>query len=173
MKIAICGKMCSGKSTLAKYIMDSYPGYQKYSFAQKVKELCSELFDMKGKDRPLLINFANKLREIDEKVWINQLLKQTTGKTNCIIDDVRYQNEIDALIEDDWIIIQLNVPIEIQRNRIMELYRDNYKEHFKSMNHISERNKYVFPEGYPQLVLDTSENKYHKNIKDIILFMNK
>ena len=49
MKIAICGKMCYGKSTLANYIMSNYPGYQKYSFCTKVKELCKELFNMKGK----------------------------------------------------------------------------------------------------------------------------
>ena len=173
MKIAICGKMCSGKSTLANYIMSSYPGYQKYSFAQKVKELCSELFDMKGKDRVLLINFANKMRDIDGKVWVNQVLKQTAGKENCIIDDVRYQNEVDALIEDGWSFIQLNVPNETQQKRIMELYPDNYQEHIQSMNHISERNEFVFPEGYPQLVLDTSESNYHKNIQEVILFMNQ
>ena len=43
MRIAICGKMCSGKSTIADYIMRSQPGYQKYSFAQKVKEFCLTL----------------------------------------------------------------------------------------------------------------------------------
>ena len=80
MKIAICGKMCSGKTTLANYIMRTYPGYQKYAFADKVKELCIELFQMKGKDRSLLINFANKMREIDSNVWINQVLKETRGK---------------------------------------------------------------------------------------------
>lgn len=173
MKIAICGKMCSGKSTLANYIMSSYPGYQKYSFAQKVKELCVELFDMEGKDRLLLINFANKMREIDGKVWVNQVLKQTAGKENCIIDDVRYQNEVDALIEDGWSFIQLNVPNELQKKRIMELYPDNYQEHIQSMNHISEKNEFVFPEGYPQLVLDTSETNYHKNIQEVNLFMNQ
>ena len=173
MKIAICGKMCSGKSTLANYIMSSYPGYQKYSFAQKVKELCVELFDMEGKDRVLLINFANKMRDIDGKVWVNHVLKQTESKEKCIIDDVRYQNEVDALIEDGWSFIQLNVPNETQQKRIMELYPDNYQEHIQSMNHISERNEFVFPEGYPQLVLDTSESNYHKNIQEVILFMNQ
>ena len=173
MKIAICGKMCSGKSTLANYIMSSYPGYQKYSFAQKVKELCVELFDMEGKDRVLLINFANKMRDIDGKVWVNHVLKQTESKEKCIIDDVRYQNEVDALIEDGWSFIQLNVPNELQKKRIMELYPDNYQEHIQSMNHISERNEFVFPEGYPQLVLDTSESNYHKNIQEVILFMNQ
>ena len=173
MKIAICGKMCSGKSTLANYIMSSYPGYQKYSFAQKVKELCVELFDMEGKDRLLLINFANKMREIDGKVWVNHVLKQTESKEKCIIDDVRYQNEVDALIEDGWSFIQLNVPNELQKKRIMELYPDNYQEHIQSMNHISERNEFVIPEGYPRLVLDTSESNYHKNIQEVNLFMKK
>ena len=51
MKIAICGKMCYGKTTLANYIMRTFPGYRKYSFAEKVKELCVDLFDMKKKDR--------------------------------------------------------------------------------------------------------------------------
>ena len=55
MKIAICGKMCSGKSTLANYIMRSFPGYQKYSFVEKVKELCVDLFNMKKK-RQIIIN---------------------------------------------------------------------------------------------------------------------
>jgi len=173
MKIAICGKMCSGKSTLANYIMSSYPGYQKYSFAQKVKELCVELFDMEGKDRVLLINFANKMRDIDGKVWVNHVLKQTESKEKCIIDDVRYQNEVDALIEDGWSFIQLNVPNELQKKRIMELYPDNYQEHIQSMNHISERNEFVIPEGYPRLVLDTSESNYHKNIQEVNLFMKK
>jgi adenylate kinase family enzyme len=173
MKIAICGKMCSGKSTLANYIMSSYPGYQKYSFAQKVKELCSELFAMEGKDRVLLINFANKMRDIDGNVWVNQVLKQTEGKDNCIIDDVRYQNEVDALIEDGWSFIQLNVPNELQKKRIMELYPDNYQDHLNSMNHMSERNEFIFPESYPQLVLDTRESNYHKNINEVNSFMNQ
>ena len=106
MKIAICGKMCSGKSTLANHIMRTFPGYQKYSFAKRVKELCVELFDMKGKDRELLIKFANSMREIDPNVWIKQVLKETKDKENCIIDDVRYQNEVNALIHDGWKIIQ-------------------------------------------------------------------
>ena len=171
MKIAICGKMCSGKSTLANYIMSNYSEYQKFSFAGKVKELCVELFDMKGKDRALLINFANKMRDIDENVWVNQLLKQTKGKTNCIIDDVRYQNEVDSLIEDGWSFIQLNVPNKLQKKRIMELYPDNYQDHLNSMNHISEINEFVFPEGYSQIVLDTCESNYHKNIQEVISFI--
>ena len=73
-------KNISGKSTIADYIMRTQPGYQKYSFAQKVKELCVELFNMKTKNRPLLINFANKMRDIDPDVWINQVLHNKRKK---------------------------------------------------------------------------------------------
>ena len=174
MKIAICGKMCSGKTTLANYIMRMFPGYQKYSFAQKVKELCCELFQMEGKDRSLLIDFANKMRDIDPNVWINQVFKQTKGKQNCIIDDVRYQNEVDALIQDGWIIIQLHIPYELQKERIKKLYPDNYQDHLNAIQHISEKNTFIFPEGYPHLSLHMDPENEAKNLHDInLLFMKQ
>mgnify|MGYP002701156933 CR=1 FL=1 len=107
------------------------------------------------------------MRDIEENVWVNQVLNQTEGKTCCIIDDVRYQNEVDALIQDGWSFIQLTVSNELQKKRIMELYPDNYQDHFNSMDHISEKNEFIFPEDYPQLVLNTCESNYNKNIKDI------
>ena len=173
MKIAICGKMCSGKTTLANYIMRTFPGYRKYSFAEKVKELCVDLFDMKKKDRPLLINFANKMRDIDPDVWVNQVLKQTKGQDNCIIDDVRYQNEVDALVNDGWKFIQLNVPYELQKSRIMKLYPNDYKEHLKASCHISEQNSFTFPDGYPHLQFVSSEENEEKIKHEINLLMLK
>ena len=173
MKIAICGKMCSGKSTLANHIMRTFPGYQKYSFAKRVKELCVELFGMTGKDRDLLITFANKMREIDPKVWINQVLQETKDKTNCIIDDVRYQNEVDALIKDGWKIIQLHIPYELQKKRIIKTYPDNYLEHLEKINHLSEQNLYLFPDGYPQLSLHVDESNEKQNLHDVNLLLMK
>tara|TARA_Y100000768_G_scaffold47191_1_gene30806 strand:+ start:1353 stop:1877 length:525 start_codon:yes stop_codon:yes gene_type:complete len=173
MKIAICGKMCSGKSTLANHIMRTFPGYQKYSFARRVKELCVELFGMTGKDRDLLITFANKMRDIDPNVWINQVLRETKGKENCIIDDVRYQNEVNALIHDGWKIIQLHVPYELQKKRIIKTYPDNYQEHLDKINHISEQNLYLFPDGYPQLSLHVEEINEKQNLHEVNLLLMK
>ena len=173
MKIAICGKMCSGKSTLANHIMRNFPGYQKYSFARRVKELCVELFGMTGKDRDLLITFANKMRDIDPNVWINQVLRETKGKENCIIDDVRYQNEVNALIHDGWKIIQLHVPYELQKKRIIKTYPDNYQEHLDKINHISEQNLYLFPDGYPQLSLHVEEINEKQNLHEVNLLLMK
>ena len=60
VKIAISGPMCSGKSTIAKYICSLNPDYKIYSFGQKIKDIAKELFDMGDiKDRSLLIDIAN------------------------------------------------------------------------------------------------------------------
>ena len=50
MKIAIVGKMCSGKTTVANIITEINPSYQRYSFGQKVKDVAIDLFNMKNKN---------------------------------------------------------------------------------------------------------------------------
>ena len=173
MKIAICGKMCSGKTSLANHIMRTVPGYQTYSFASRIKELCCDLFGMTGKDRPLLIQFGNSMRDIDPDVWIHQVLKETRDRKDCIIDDVRYQNEVDALIQDGWTFIQLHVPYDLQKRRIMRVYPDNYQDHLDAFNHISESNSFTFPQGYPQLSLMMDENNEHIIIHDVNMLLMK
>ena len=128
---------------------------------------------MKTKDRPLLINFANKMRDIDPDVWINQVLQQTKGRENCIIDDLRYQNELDALIKDGWVIIQLNISYTLQIERLMNLYPHDYKEHLQATNHVSEKNQFIFPEGYPNLTLNINKSNEDKIFHEINLFFLK
>ena len=48
MKIAICGKMCSGKTTLANTIMRMDPRYKRYSFGQKIKDLATKMVHLSG-----------------------------------------------------------------------------------------------------------------------------
>lgn len=173
MKIAICGKMCSGKSSLANYIMRVFPDYQKYSFGQKVKDLCVELFNMEGKDRQLLINFANKMRELDSDVWIRQVLKETKGKDHCIIDDVRYQNEVDALLDDGWTFIQLYIPSGLQLERIMKVYPNDYQSHIDASTHVSEQNNFIFPKDRAPLTLMIERNNEHKIYHSVNMLLMK
>ena len=145
MKIAIYGPMCSGKTTLSKLIQEYNSSYTVFSFGQKVKDLAVELFSMEGKNRSLLINIAGKLREIDPDVWVNYVMNQIKDKQYCIIDDLRYQNELDAL--NGWTIIRLITPEHIRIKRIKELYPENYEDHIRNMDHISETNQLRFPKG--------------------------
>ena len=123
MKIAIYGPMCSGKSTIASIIKENNSDYEIFSFGQKIKDLAKELFNMEGKDRTLLITIADKMREIDIDVWAKYIIKQTKSKENCIIDDLRFQNELNYL--HDWMIIALTTPKNIRIERIKNIYPDN------------------------------------------------
>ena len=78
MKIAICGKMASGKTTLADWFVDNHD-FLKISLAAKVKEIGVNLFGMKQKDRRLLQQIGMKMREIKEDVWIDYLINLQVG----------------------------------------------------------------------------------------------
>lgn len=167
MKIAICGKMCSGKSTLAQMIRQHDTRYKIYSFGNKVKEVATDLFSMdpEMKDRKLLTNVATRMREIDENVWVNYVLSQTKGHDYCIIDDLRYQNEYDALVKDGWVFIQTNVRPHIQEMRLKLFYK-NYKDHLDCLDHISERNQYQWQPGHlPSLVFHDHDSEEMVDIK--------
>lgn len=145
MKIAIHGPMCSGKTTISEIIKDHNSDYKTYSFGGKVKEIARDLFKMNGKDRSLLINVANKMKEINPDVWANYIVDEIKrdNKDNCIIDDLRFQNELDCL--DDWLFISLTTPKEVRIERIIKLYPENYKDHIKNMDDISETGGLRFP----------------------------
>ena len=169
MKIGISGPMCSGKTTIANLIRELNPDYSIYSFGGKIKELAKDLFDMnKTKDRSLLINIANKMKDIDKDVWIKYILKECLNEKNCIIDDLRFENELEYLKKDQndlWYFIVLQIPKEIRIQRIKELYPENYEDHIKNMNDISEKGLIDFPLGRTLYIANDTQ----ENIKEKIL----
>ena len=52
------------------------------------------------KDRSLLITIANSMKKINENVWINYILKKCKDVDDCIIDDLRFENELKSLKEE-------------------------------------------------------------------------
>ena len=168
LKIAITGRMCSGKTTLSKYLCEIEPRFQIFSFGKKVKEVASDLFNMNPiiKNRSLLTSIGSKMREIDPDVWINYVIKQTENIDYCLIDDLRYQNEYEILAKNGWKIIQLKVSDKIQEKRIKEIYPNNYEDHLKNRNHESEKNEFKWLYNDPDLIIDSSDDKI--KIKSLI-----
>ena len=169
MKLAVTGKMCSGKTTLCNYLCSVEPRFQIFSFGKKVKEVGTELFGMDPliKDRPLLTSLGQKMREIDSEVWINYVIQQCSEVEFCLVDDLRYQNEYEALIKNGFKIIQLEVSDDLQEKRIREVYPDNYEDHLINRTHLSERNTFQWiNEEHPHLSIDSSEDI--NEIKSII-----
>lgn len=139
MKIAITGKICSGKSTLANKLKDKLK-LEKHSFADKVKKYATEIFEMEYKDRKLIQDFAEKMKELDNNIWIKQLDKEIKDKTHIVIDDLRFENEYTYLKKNNYYIIKLVIDKNQQIKRIGDLYKDKAHEHLKRLEHISECN---------------------------------
>ena len=176
MKIAISGPMGSGKTTIANLIKETNNEYQIYSFGQKIKDLAYELFNMDKnfKDRSLLINIADKMREIDPDVWAKYIINQTNSYNHCIIDDLRFQNELDLLENnsDDWIYFVLKMDEKTRLERLKKLYPDNYEDHVKNMSHLSEQGLLNFKNKNRILYINSNDSL--DNIKfNIEYFISK
>ena len=138
-RIALLGKMASGKTHYALQLQEANPKMHRLAFADPIKELAHDLFGMEDKDRKLLQQIGSKMREIDENVWINTLLRRAEGYESVVVDDVRYPNEIRALQEAGFHIRYLEVSPQTQRERIMAIYRDDWRQHLDNMDHDSEQ----------------------------------
>lgn len=159
MKIAIAGQICSGKSTLANYLIEKYPFLIKKSFAGKVKEIATDLFDMKEKDRNLLQSIGTSMRSINPDVWVNYIIK--CDEKHIIIDDLRYENEARILKDNNWYIIRLNITDELQKSRIIKTYPDTFQEHLNNLEHESELEISIL-DKYIDLELESNNIDYNK-----------
>lgn len=163
MKIAICGGICSGKSTLSQLFAARY-NLHVYSFASNVKKYALELFDMKYKNRVLIQDFAEKMKEIDENIWIRLLDKEIDKIDNIVIDDLRFENELRYLRDKGFVIIRINIEKISQIKRLIKTYPDTWKEHEERLTHVSELNRINFDVDFDINSDDTS----FTNIVDIL-----
>lgn len=135
MKIAICGKMASGKTTLADWFVEHHD-FQKISLAAKVKSIGKDLFGMVHKDRRLLQKIGMKMREIREDVWIDYLINHEGD--NLIVDDVRFINEAEKLKAAGWTILRINIDDDLQKSRLQTTYPADWEVHWNSRGDSSE-----------------------------------
>lgn len=170
MKIAIIGKMCSGKSYIADHIVKKYK-FEKYSFANKIKSIAKELFEMHTKNRNLLQTIADKMKDINENVWVNFLISKIKDKDNIVIDDVRFINEYKALDKLGFIFIKLNIDTKTQKKRLIQKYGSmNANKHIQCMLHNSETTL----DDIKNIDIELDSNSFLlKNIEIIIDHFNK
>lgn len=149
MKIfLVAGKAGSGKGEVAKLIKEYYiyklescviTEYSKY-----LKQFAQELTDWDGnpntKPRAYLQNLGDKIREIDSKYFINNMLDDLriyeTLTDNLVISDVRMPGEIEdiklnydnvyaILVENQFGLSKLSVE---EQSHITETALENYNE---------------------------------------------
>lgn len=128
MKLAIIGKIRSGKDTFAEYFKEQ--GFEEFKFGTGIAEVIQKYFPdewAKGKPRHLYQGIGQYFRSFDEDVWVKYLAKQIEGKSNIIVTDCRQVNEVKWLKENGFTIIKIEAdePIRIQR---MEDEGDTFKK---------------------------------------------
>lgn len=150
MNIAFSGKMRSGKTTAAFFLVEEF-GMWKLSFAGKLKDTCVDLFGKeRGLSREVLQGFGSYCRSLESDVWINYVVRTVEAKPSreFVVDDLRYKNEAAALEKLGFYIIRIERP-EVERlalakelpgyhdgaeNHISETDLDDYKFHYSFYN---------------------------------------
>lgn len=162
MKIAIAGRMASGKTTLAKALAKHWEG-EILSLGGKVKEVGKDLFGMVEKDRPLLQQIGMKMREIRPDVWIdymNRTIDEDFAADKydvAIVDDVRFINEAEKLSAQGWRIVRLHIEEDLQRERLERTYPD-WEVHWDNRADPSETEVSQIPEDYIWLNIMASDS---------------
>lgn len=132
--IAFAGYATSGKTTACKIIKDFInTDSEIYSFAEELKETASEMlsrfpegrnidvFNLYGKEkeqiRPFFVWLGEYARSKDKDCWINRLAEKIngaaySGDTYGLIDDLRYRNEADWVIDEGGTIIYIDAGVE-------------------------------------------------------------
>ena len=173
MKIAICGKMGSGKTTLANNIIVNHPYFLKRSLAEGVKNFARFVYDIPEgkKDRVLFQKIGDGARnELFEDIWITTMLRQCNSEEYIIVDDVRYYNEVIKLEEQGWNIIKINISNDLQEQRIKRTYPDDWKTHLSSRKHNSETEMDTIPKDLFNLILEAKDDS--TNDKKINVFIS-
>src|SRR4051812_46597071 len=105
---AFYGGPGAGKTTCPEYLVSQH-GLKKLSFAEPLKQIAVMLWgDEAFKDRGKLQKLGTMLREIDEDVWVNPLLRKVEeSDAPIVVDDCRFPNEFWRLKEKGFIMIRV------------------------------------------------------------------
>lgn len=120
IRIALSGKMRSGKDTLANELVMRH-GFVRMSFADKLKEVAGDLFGVSetSKNRALLIELSRRLSAIDAAVWIKQVIDRIPMYQSVVVTDMRYPNEYHTLRGLGFLMVRIEVDSDVQMRRIL------------------------------------------------------
>lgn len=140
MNIALFGNMASGKSSIANYLIDNL-GYARIAFADPLKsisELAYGKIDKTGEyevtsntgvitvisGRQVLQRVGEVVKNHDRDFWLKCFFNTAQRYENhpLVVDDGRFLFERDALVDNDWLIVGVDTPVEVRMERYLETY---------------------------------------------------
>ena len=123
-RIIICGNIAGcGKTTAANYLVSQY-GFKESFFAEGVYDIAKKYLNMQEKNRKMLIDIGQKMREIDPEVWIKYTFSQANNNRLSVISDCRQENEYFQGVMNGYLPIRIAANRENAIKRIIK--RDGY-----------------------------------------------
>jgi len=159
MRIAITGKLRSGKTSISDYLERAYE-YKRIAFGDALKRYAHEIFgEVENKPRELYQSFGQKMREIDSDVWVKQVervINEWESVTNysVVIDDLRQPNEYEWARDNGFTIIRINADKDVRIKRA-EALGDDFDE--ENLSHDTESHVDKFEVDY-DFVNNTTED---------------
>lgn len=124
IKIALTGKMRSGKDTVAMHLAFEHGFEYPIAFGDKLKRTFHELFpwvSAQSKPREGYQRFGQLIREeFDENVWVKhlastvELLEDSRKTRGIVITDLRQPNEYEWCHANGFIIVRVTAPDELR-----------------------------------------------------------
>ena len=169
-KIAFCGKMASGKTTICEIIKEQYPSAKILNFAGPIKEIATNYFGMTEKNRELLIKIGQFGRSIDSDIWIKNMLKESCKHDYVLCDDLRQYNEHKCLKREGWFLIRLDVSPELQKQRLINKYGEGEAiNHMAFSNDVSETEAINLPDDQYDAILKMDNYATSDALKEKII----
>lgn len=158
IKIALTGKMRSGKDTVYELMRDevvsrlitqnSQEKYilvssKQFAFGDELKRFAHMLFPERfvdgKKDRELYQKFGQMMREINPDIWVNkveqsirqQLLSEQSDVYVSFITDLRQPNEYNYCKEHDFYVVRVHADDESRLARMVATGDNFAEEHLK------------------------------------------
>jgi len=140
VRIALSGKMRSGKDTLANELIVRQM-FTRVAFADRLKELAADLFGASEtlKNRALLQALSRKLCEVEPAVWIKYVVDRIPMDRNVVVTDLRYPNEYHTLKGLGFCLVRIETGDAVRFDRFNITEGSHSWEEFESLcGHLSE-----------------------------------
>ena len=130
MKIAVCGRMRSGKDTFANRLVEEY-GFKEFKFSLGINEIINKYFPehafSEKKPRKHQQFIGQGMRQLDENVWIDytlsyveEYLAENGDDADVVISDLRQENEARILKDNGFTIVNVYAFDDIRLQRIID-----------------------------------------------------
>ena len=134
-KIIISGRGGAGKDQAADYLVEEY-GFKKIAFADGIYEIARKYFGMQNKDRKLLQDIGQKMREIEPLIWVKYTFEKAKNYEKVVISDCRQGNEYIYGLENEFLPLRIDTYENIRIRRLTE--RDGKRPNISLLENESE-----------------------------------